>query len=363
MHKQSITCFMHVGSHFHQSNRWWAFTTLAAVIVLVASVGSIGEVRAANGNPHGAMLEGMYASDLCGVSGAPSASQIQSWITDADVQLLRVGMLDSDCNDPAGLVPVLYPNGPVTTVVLEAGANQSDLYWNNIQNNFERKHGVFYNGQYWSYADLYNDFPNVTFYLEFGNEPDNFFGSSPNDGWQFRYQALATYKQLEHNACNNVAEAWDLKYPNLKWAIAAPASSLTYLQNEIQFESFQQNTPGCNDDLNAGGVRDYYDVVTPHLYSENTLPDGGTPTNQLTIYNDLVKDPYTKGIIVDEMGVHDGGGWPSKCSVLQNQVNTYLAPYAKVDGYAWFYLGGTNNTDWQTNYQIPNEADLAACSG
>lgn len=220
---------------------------------------------------------------------------------------------------------------------------------------------MLYNGQYWSYADLYNAFPNVTFYVEFGNEPDNFYDSTAS---YYRYQAIAAYKQLWNNACNNVAVPWSQKYSRLKWAIAMPAHDYNYMSTVIQWQAFSSNTPGCNDDLNAGGVRDYYNVLTPHMYSDNSFGDAGTPSGQVSIYNFLLSDQCTKGIIVTEVGVHDGGGFPTKCTnALQQEITTYMAPYAKVNGYAWFYLGNTGDSDWVANYQIPNETSLASCSG
>ena len=176
--------------------------------VLVSPLVTDRPASASYGSPHGVMLYGTH----CQQSG-PSITQIQTWIKNTGVQQVRMSMLDDACVDPADLVPIVYPNGPVTTIVMTAGTTEHQLYWNDIQNNFERKHGVFYSNQYWSYADVYKKFTGATFYIEFGNEPDLGYDNTSS---YYRFQAVAAYKELWNNACSHITTAWKTKYSRLK---------------------------------------------------------------------------------------------------------------------------------------------------
>jgi hypothetical protein len=150
-----------------------------------------------------------------------------------------------------------------------------------------------------SYASLFHKYPDLQWWLEIGNEPDmgigyNDFSQSP---WVIRWWELAVIKELKLNFIGHIDEAWEKKYPMLKWAISLPVN-----RYNAQIVTQWMNYEG-GDDISDGGVLDYYDAAALHLYGDTEVLSWNYDWPK--IYNDMIQNQFCKKILITEMGIND----------------------------------------------------------
>jgi hypothetical protein len=286
----------------------------------------------------------------------------QDWIRNTGVLVLRVYIRPNEWGEftcaPEEVEPLLSPNGPVRMVVMKVGEKREHLDDpRKIVRAFEGGHGPRFIK---SWSDLVDEYSNtVTFYLQFGNEPDQYFDQGkpghpapPEEGATYRNLAIEMYKRLANNACGDVSRAWRERYPAMKWSIAIPAVSRQYMDNVLRHTSREENNPGCSDDLDAGSVLDYYDVVSPHLYCEREFPDPGTPGESWAMFQTLLEMPSVKEIILTEIGIN-GGTWEQKIEAVNALYRQHL-DHHKVVAACWYHLGRIPHP----NYEVRSEWQL-----
>lgn len=122
--------------------------------------------------------------------------------------------------------------------------------------------------------------PEIDWTLQIGNEPSIDTG---RDAWANRWYMLTIYQQLAIQA------GWRNQYPMLHWA-AAIGPNYNDANIELQWEPTD------------GGIRDYYDIISVHIYAEDSFSE----SNEMTaVYNELLSDGFTKAIAITELGLHD----------------------------------------------------------
>lgn len=272
-------------------NRW----LVAAMIIALALLPSA--ALAAPGTPRGMFIfdPHMGGVDAAGVAAQPGEDAI------------AVPLDDWDSYTPGDIAPRL--GNPIWHVYLRTAGGADGYSWQWIVTHFE--------GNGW--GQMVRAHPEIEWTLVIGNEPTLDFTAT--DAWGQRWWMLAVYRELALNVYGHIDQAWRDKYPAMKWGVAV-GISYDATQVHLQWE------PG------DGGIRDYYDVITCHLYGETSL----TEYNDMTsVYNQLMNDPYTKGVVVNEAGINSSGySMDTKVQRYRSFVNN--AP-DKLKGFTPFVAG------------------------
>lgn len=260
--------------------RVWAIA-VAALAMLIPATAS-----AAPGTPRGMVV---YLQD----GGHPTLSVAVQPGEDAIAVDLSNGTCSYDATvEPSEIEP--YLRNPLWHVLLRTEGGPCGYDYQHVRSLIEGAQPG--GGKTW--AQLMQQYPNVEWILQIGNEPT--IDWSGVDAWTHRWWMHAVYDELATNSYGHIDQAWRTKYPMLKWAVAV---GVTYDAAQIHLQW----------DTDFGGVRDKYDYIACHVYADTDMRSPKEP--YASVYNFLLGDQFTKGVVVSEFGINGDPNPPSDAEV------------------------------------------------
>lgn len=218
--------------------------------------------------------------------GAMPYPQMLNVISAAGVRAVKFHIANKFSTDPLDVEQAIKRG--VSTVVLRTDDGLAGYEYQIIRDLIEQPGGV---GGF-SYAYLFNKYPNIEWWIEVGNEPNK----AGMDGWHARWWALAAAKELRLNYLGHIDQPWAEKYPMLKWSVCLPTS----LADTVNMLAWQDNHG--SDDVGDGSIIDYYDALNCHIYGDFQLGDN---YDWPKIYSLVTQNAYTKQVNLTEFGIND----------------------------------------------------------
>ena len=267
--------------------------TIALTSILLLALGLVtaaapAPVRAATA-PLGLHTYAIY----CPNGNQMGPDELLQLIKDADIKSVKVLLPASACSDTQ-IVRRLITEAGVSQVILRGREGLDGYDYQAVRHDLEMPRGI--DGS--SFGQLVQQYPQVDWWLEIGNEPNY----NISDPWAARWWGLAVYKELALNTQGHIDQAWRAKYPNLRWAFSMPVGPWAGYTTTQAAEIVLRWMP--EQGLGGGGILDYYDAVALHLYGP-TYPRHPNMTH-VQVEQFVLGNPYHDLILYTEVGVWEG---------------------------------------------------------